>query len=194
MADPEPLERLAELIRVKNLADDEIAALIGRPCQIGHAGEWIAARVFDVALHESAVTAASDGVFRSGPLAGRSVNVKWYGLEESLLAVHPGVGPDVYLVMTGPRSALLSSRGRARPWVISSVYLFEHEPLVADLTGRGLKLGVAASVRRALWEAAEVYPASRSPLLRLCDEQRRLLNLFQAESGVVARSLETRKT
>jgi hypothetical protein len=172
------LARLAGLIRVKNTADQAIAGLVGRPCQIGHVGEWIAARVFDIELHASAVTAASDGVFRSGPLTGRSVNIKWYGREEALLDVHTEAGPEVYLVMTGPRSVALSSRGAVRPWVISSVYLFEHGWLVDDLRGRGLKLGVASSVRRALWEAAEVYPRSRSPLLSLSDAQRTMLGLF----------------
>jgi hypothetical protein len=136
MSDVGDLERLAELVRVKNAADQEIARLIGRPCQAGHVGEWIAAAVFDIALHESATTAASDGIFRSGALAGRTVNVKWYGLAESLLDVHRGEGPDTYLVMTGPRSGAPTSRGRTRPWVISQVYLFEHAVLVAELRGR----------------------------------------------------------
>ena len=73
------LTRLAALLAAKNQADSGITALIGRPSQIGHLGEWIAARVFDIELHASAATAASDGVFRSGAPAGRTVNVKWYG-------------------------------------------------------------------------------------------------------------------
>jgi hypothetical protein len=178
MSDLGDLTRLADLIRVKNAADQEIARLIGRPCQAGHVGEWIAAAVFDIALHESATTAASDGIFRSGPLAGRSVNVKWYGLAESLLDVHRGEGPDTYLVMTGPRSAAATSRGRTRPWVISQVYLFEHAALMTELRARGLKIGIATSVRRALWDAAEIYPRPQSPLLVLSDGQRRSLDLF----------------
>ena len=179
--------RLAELIRLKNAADDEIAQLIGRPCQIGHVGEWIASRVFDIALHESAVAVGSDGAFTSGPLAGTTVNVKWYGTEESLLDVHTGAGPDVYLVMTGPRSGGTSSRGRTRPWVISAVYLFANGPLVADLASRRVRIGTATSVRRSLWEAAEVYPSSRSPLLELGDDQRRALDLFAPASGACRR-------
>lgn len=178
MTESEILERLAELIWIKNAADGDIATLIGRPCQIGHAGEWIASRIFDIALHESAATAASDGVFRSGALAGRSVNVKWYGLEESALDVHAGAGPDIYLVMTGPRSGAATSRGGIRPWVIASVYLFEHGPLVADLLERGRKIGVATSVRRILWEAAEIFPSDRSPLMRLSEQQRAWLARF----------------
>jgi hypothetical protein len=44
----------------------------------GHLGEWIASQIFDIQLEASAVTAAVDGRFRGGPLAGRSANVKWY--------------------------------------------------------------------------------------------------------------------
>ena len=178
MGDDADLSRLAGLIRTKNATDAAIAALVDRPCQIGHVGEWIAARVFDIALHPSATTAASDGVFRSGPLAGRSVNVKWYGLAEGLLDVDAGAGPDLYLVMTGPRSAAASSRGRTRPWVIAGVHLFEHAALVADLTARGVGRSTAASVRRALWEEAEIYPRSRSPLLQVTDAQKDMLAMF----------------
>ena len=170
---------------MKNAADAEIARLIGRPCQVGHVGEWIASEVFDIALHESASTAASDGNFRSGPLAGRSVNVKWYGLEESILDVRRGEGPDTYLVMTGPRSSVGSSRGGTRPWVISQVYLFEHAALIGDLLARGLMIGVATSVRRSLWDAAEIYPRPGSPLMALTDEQRRNLALFAPGSEEV---------
>jgi hypothetical protein len=97
------LERLAELIRVRNDASRAIAEHIGRPAQIGHVGDYIAARVFDIGLVASGSHKAIDGHFRSGPLAGRSVNVKWYGREESLLDLTPDCLPDDYLVMTGPR-------------------------------------------------------------------------------------------
>ncbi len=80
LMDETAIRRLAALIGTKNAADAAIAEMIGRPCQIGHVGEWIAAQVFDIELHPSAAVEASDGVFRAGSLAGRSVNVKWYGM------------------------------------------------------------------------------------------------------------------
>jgi len=40
------LRKLAELIRRRNAVGREIAALIGRPAQIGHLGEHIASQVF----------------------------------------------------------------------------------------------------------------------------------------------------
>lgn len=89
-----------------------------RPALIGHVGEYIAARVFDIQVHPSASHRGSDGLFRTGPLAGRSVNVKWYAQDGSVLDVLEEHGPDFYLVLTGPRGT--ASRG-PRPWRIDSV-------------------------------------------------------------------------
>jgi hypothetical protein len=55
----------------------------------GHAGEWIAAQVFDLELAPSAVMAAYDGHFRTGPLIGKTVNVKWYLKQEGMLESRP---------------------------------------------------------------------------------------------------------
>ena len=76
MTDDE-LAQIARLLTERNAIDDTIAAIIDRPMTSGHLGEWIAAQVFDIELERSASTAAIDGRFRSGPLQGRSVNVKW---------------------------------------------------------------------------------------------------------------------
>ena len=56
------LQRLARLIDVRNQNEREITALIGRPAAIGHIGEHIASRVFNIKLEESAVTKAVMGV------------------------------------------------------------------------------------------------------------------------------------
>jgi len=175
----EDVSELARLVRTRNEVSAEIAALIGRPAQIGHIGEYIAARVFDIDLHASAVTKASDGVFRSGPLAGRTVNIKLYGKCEGLLDIREDALPDCYLVLTGPKVAPGSSRGQVRPWVwvITHVFLFEAAPLVADLRKQGARIGIATSVRKALWEAAEIYPAQNASF-PLSDEQRASLAIF----------------
>ena len=65
--------QLAELIRERNEVAWRITQLIGRPAQIGHIGEWIASRTFDIELEVSAVAKGIDGRFRSGPLQGKSV-------------------------------------------------------------------------------------------------------------------------
>ena len=51
---------------------------------------------------------------------------------------------DYCLVMTGP-----PGQSRTRPWVIDSVFLFDNEELLGRLRARGVKIGVATSVRKA---------------------------------------------
>ena len=172
------LKRLADLIHQLNRTGSEIAELIGRPALQGHVGEFIASRVFDIELETSATQRAFDGRFRSGALAGRSVNVKWYGKREGLLDLAQSDGPDFYLVLAGPPAPPSSSRGQVRPWCIESVHLFEHAPLVAELRRVGVKVGIATSVRKALWAPAQLYPEQRSPLVVLTGDQRSLLELF----------------
>jgi hypothetical protein len=49
--------------------------------------------------------------------------------------------------------------------VIDSVFLFDRERLIAALTSRHIKIGVATSLRKADWEAARVFaPQPDSPL------------------------------
>lgn len=174
------LRRLAELIRQRNAAEIEITGLTGRPAAIGHLGEYIAAGVFGITLVDSASHKSIDGYFTAGPLAGRSVNVKWYARQEGLLDITPDSLPDFYLVMTGPKTAATSSRGKTRPWTIELVYLFEARPLVVQLRQYGMKIGIATSVRQSLWQAAEIYPVQRNNLLFLSDEKRQKLFLFYA--------------
>jgi len=172
------LARLAESIRTLNRVKHEIAAIIGRPAQIGHVGEYIASRIFDIVLEPSASSKGIDGNFVRGPLAGRSVNVKWYTKREFMLNITPDFLPDYYLVMTGPRTAPGRSDGTTRPWVIEAVYLFDAHDLVRELEARGVKIGVATSVRQGLWERAEIYPRQHNPALVLSREQKSALALF----------------
>jgi len=179
MADKiEKLEKLAQAIRQKNAADIEIARIIDRPAERSHAGEHIAACIFDISLQQSASHKGIDGYFISGNLARKTVNIKWYGKLEGLLDINPGALPDFYLVMTGPKAAAVSSRGTIRPWVISYVFLFDAVKLVRKLESRGLKIGIATSVKEELWQEAEIYPANRSNQLVITEEQRGLLGLF----------------
>jgi hypothetical protein len=171
--------RIAVLLRDRNAIDDQIAAITGRPMVSGHLGEWIAAQVFDITLEDSAVTAAIDGRFRSGPLNGRTVNVKWYLKQEGLLDITEASILDYYLVMTGPRSAALSSKYGIRPWRIDSVYLFNAAELLTQQRDRRVKIGVASSVLASQWRAAEIYPEPRNPALPLSERQIDLLRLFR---------------
>ncbi len=174
----EDLRRLAGLIVEHNRIAAQMTALIGRPAIIGHLGEYIASKVFDIRLEVSAVNKGFDGRFASGPLAGKTVDVKFYGKLEGLLDIRVDAVPDFYLVLTGPRSPAMTSRGEERLWSIEGVYLFDAPALVERLRARGLRLGVATSVRREHWEAAEVYPVARCRTQVLSDHQRGMLSLF----------------
>ncbi len=47
-----------------------------------------------------------------------------------------------------------------------------------SLSARGVKLGVATSVRQHLWDEAEIYPRQHNERLILSNAQRALLKLF----------------
>lgn len=177
------LKQLAELITKRNLLERDITALIGRPAAIGHIGEYIASRVFHIALVESASHKSIDGRFSNEPLKERTVNIKWYAQREGLLDITPDTLPDYYLVLTGPKSAVMTSRGQVRPWVIESVFLFEAQALVDELKRKGVKIGIATSVQQPLWTKAEIYPAQSNDVLILSEQQRQELTLFNSRAG-----------
>lgn len=171
------VRQLAELVRLRNEVDHRISELIGRPATVGNIGEFVASRVFGIELASSGSQAGYDGVFAAGPLVGRRVNIKMYGRHEGILDISPHPC-DYYLVMAGP-----TGPARMLPWVVDKVFLFEVGVLLAALRERSVKIGVATSVRKHLWEAARVYPPhDRSPL-RLTWQQQELLALFAAPAG-----------
>src|SRR5690349_3012219 len=107
------------LLRERNVIDARIGRLINRPMTAGHAGEWLASRIFDIELEPSSVAKAIDGRFRTGPLAGRSVNVKWYLKRENLLDMTEDPALDYYLVLAGPKAGSRDDR-TLRPWLIDA--------------------------------------------------------------------------
>lgn len=179
MTERDALQRLAALLDERNLIDGKIAATIGRPAHPGHIGEFVAASIFDIELNESAVHKGTDGQFARGPLRGRSVNIKKYSLEQGVLDIRPDALPDFFLVLTGARTGAASSRGTTQPWTIESVYLFEAVLLVEQLSARGVKIGVATSVRRHHWDDAEIYPSPNNGALPLTPEQISMIELFR---------------
>ncbi len=132
------LERLAELLTKKRQIDSDISSIIRRPSLPSHIGEFIASRIFGIKLEVSATAKGIDGVFVEGPLNGKTVNVKLYGKQEGILDVTTHSLADYYLVLTGPKSPPVTSRGATRPLVIDHVNLFEMRTLVKSLT-RALK-------------------------------------------------------
>ena len=169
------LELLAALIKQRNAIDKDISDIIGRPAERGHIGEFVAAEIFDIELHESATHKGSDGVFRRGRFACRTVNIKSYGKNDGILDMKREDPPDFYLVLTGPRTGANTSRGTTRPWTISSVFLFNHHELDSKITSKSRR---PAGVRRYLWDEAEVYPNPNNGTLLLTPEQRSMLEMF----------------
>ncbi len=182
MTEHDQLQRLASLIQQRNRVDGEIAAAIGRPAHAGHIGRFVSAAIFDIQLNESATHHGSSGHFASGPLVGRSVSIRKYSLDQGILDVRPDALPDFFLVLTGARAGAASSRGTTQPWTIESVYLFEAVPLVEQLSARGVKIGVATSVRRHHWDDAEVYPSQNNETLPLTTEQISMIELFRGSA------------
>ena len=174
------LEKLAKLIKQRNAVEKEITSIIGRPASIGHLGEYIASRIFNIKLSESASQKGIDGHFIEEPLAGRTVNIKWYAKREGLLDITPDSLPDFYLVLAGPKPEAMTSRGRTRPWFIESVYLFEAQTLVQQLQARGIKIGIATSVRQEFWNEAEVFPNQNNSKLTLSAEQCEAIAQFES--------------
>jgi hypothetical protein len=175
------LGMLAELLRQLNDLGMRISQITQRPATIGHTGEFIASKIFNIQLQESASSEAIDGHFQSGPLKGSSVNVKWYAKHESILDITPDSLPDYYLVMAGPKSTTMSSKGGVRPWIIDTVHLFNAEELVARLRDRGVKIGIASSVRRQDWEDFQIYPIPSYGEFQISEAQMELLKLFRSK-------------
>jgi hypothetical protein len=178
------LVHLAEAIREHNTVHARIAELIDRPALVGHVGEYIASAIFDIELNLSASAKGHDGFFRPpSPLAGRSVNIKWGTVFEGGMDVSPDAEVDDYLALTGPRATSMTSKGRTRPWLVESVFLFDLRELRAALIAAGVGIGVATSIRRSFWDAAMIYPEACNPRLVLSEEQRRLVALFGQPFG-----------
>ena len=172
---PELVE-LAGLLGRRNRIREAITRIIGRPADPGHLGEFVASAIFNIELAPEANAKGIDGWFRHGRLKGRSVNIKYYSVNQHLLDIGRDEEhrPEFYLVLTGPQSQAASSRGEARPWVVDAVYLFDTQKLLDALT---VKIGVATSVKTQYWDDAEIYP-TQSSLLEIDERCRGLLAMF----------------
>ncbi|MDQ3656606.1 MAG: hypothetical protein M3457_16215 [Chloroflexota bacterium] len=155
------LHGLASFIKIRNVVDGEITRLIGRPAHSGHLGEYVASAIFDIELEPTANKKAIDGTFRSGTLAGRTVNIKFgtrkHGMMNLVASAGPAQHPDYYLVLTGSGKGAVPAENHNAPWVIRQVLLFEANDLLEKLALKGVKLGVGTSVSSDLWMAAMIY-------------------------------------
>lgn len=64
----------------------------------------------------------------------------------------------------------LTLSGR-RPWLIDYVFQFNAAELMIELNARGVKIGIATSVRKYEFQAAEIFPNKRSMVYRMTDGQ-----------------------
>ena len=102
---------------------DHLAAWTTGLTTAGHAG-GIPAHVCDIALEPSAYSKVIGGRFRSGPLAGRTVNLKWYLKRENPVDTTEAVELDHHLVLSGPKATTRDPRS-IRVGRSDRVYLFE---------------------------------------------------------------------
>ena len=179
------IEELANLIRQRNQVAKEITRIVGRPALIGHVGEYIASKIFNIRLEESATAKGIDGVFEEDSPKGKTVNIKFYTKREGLLDIREDALPDYYLVFTGPKGESITSRGEARPWHVDWVFLFDAQKLMVQLRERGVKIGIATSLINEQWDQAEIYPNQVNTELLLSEDQRNILQLFGSEASEV---------
>jgi hypothetical protein len=176
------LQRLANLLKRRAVIDNEIAKLIGYPAHPGHIGEYIASHIFDIELNHLANQRATDGCFRSDPLKGRTVNIKLYASLQFLLDISASETladhPDYYLVLTGPKYASATSRGKTSPVDIVAVYLFDARALIPKIVASGVKRGLATSVRGVFWREAMIYPEDNLNLFALNTDQKAAIAAF----------------
>jgi len=88
-----------------------------------------------------------------------------------MLDINPEALPDFFLVMTGPKALEMTSKGGIRPWLIDYVFLFNAAELMIELNARGVKIGIATSVQKHEFQAAEIFPNKRSMVYRMTDDQ-----------------------
>ncbi|MCP4043370.1 MAG: hypothetical protein GY731_15675 [Gammaproteobacteria bacterium] len=174
------IARLANLIMKRNKIEVEISKITGRPASIDHLGEYIASRIFNIRLEDSADAEGVYGCFQSGGLKDHSVNIKWYPVRGGPLGMIADTLPDYYLVLIGPCSlADESVNSKARPWVIESIYLFNTDHLVASLRDREVQIGNTTGLPDQFWDKAELYPKQIDKTLRLSKDQRGQLEWFR---------------
>jgi hypothetical protein len=172
------LSRLAELVRARNTVESNMVNLIEREVHLNSVGEHIAANVFGIRLVPTTIQSGFVGIFTTPALSGKTVDIRWYPRRESYINIHTDPAPDYSLILAGPRVEPGEARGLANPWLLTSVYLFSMQDLLASLRARGVRIGPRVSINSQLWELAELFPVQRNPTLMLTDSQRQLLKLF----------------
>lgn len=141
----EEVTQVSHFVEVPECCRRRTCRLDWAPDDVRAPGRVAGGAIFLIELEASATAAGIDGRLVEGVLAGQTVNVKWYLKHDGLLDLTLP-GPDLYLVLTGPRAATGSSRGQTRPWCVESVYLLDARELIDSQRRRGVKIGTASSI------------------------------------------------
>ena len=187
---------LAELIQARNAGIKSgknekdanllkpIGHLINRKlnpkCHIGYVAEYIASRIFHIALPENG-SPGKKGIFMSGSLAGQSVIVKMYGVEGSDkkgIDIRRDNVPDYYLVFKC--SGTGTNKKFKKHWLIKEAFLFEAKPLIGGLK-KISDNGLTTIKPEEKWNKARIYPIlpDYSPPYRITDVQQQALRIFE---------------
>src|SRR5690242_3582032 len=79
------LTHLADLIRIRNFVNSSVSRIINHPAEVGHIAEYLMGVILDIELNAVTNAKATDGTFRGGALAGKSMNVKFRAAQSRLL-------------------------------------------------------------------------------------------------------------
>ena len=157
----EQIKEFSELINQRNEIDHKIVKYTRRPAEKGHIAEWVASKAFPINLNERGNQSEYDGIFNSGDLKGKYVDIKYHAVNNHIMNINSKLTSEVYLlVFTGPYESAQSSKGKDRPFCISNIYLFNENELYEKLKN-WVKISVATSVRKTYWEEKEIYPNNK---------------------------------
>lgn len=101
-------------------------------------------------------------------MAGRTVNIKTSAARNTCSTL-----AHIRVTTT---SSLLARLDRLE--CALGLYLLERERLLARLRERGVKIGIATCVQKAVWDSARIFPPAPSAPYRLTDRQHHLRSLF----------------
>lgn len=107
-------------------------------------------------------------------LAGKTVNAKWYLKREGILDMTEAPKLDYYLVLAGPKARTADVK-TARAWGSMRCTSFDSQQLLAPLRSRGVRIGVASSIREPQWLEGEIYLSASNDALSATDQQRQAL-------------------
>lgn len=145
---PDELSDFADALRRRRSADEELSRLLGHPVERWNLCELVAARALDLELARSDPKQGHLGTFRTGPLAGSRVNLRFYRVREPLRPPAPGWDCDYHVVLQGSPDA-------EEPETLQGVYLFDASSFLRELQRGGGR-------KKEAWKEAEVFPCRSS--------------------------------